>query len=177
MVGTQPLDIADERFTIQHLLPKHTQSLQCLFERCADFIELVDGQAVSPDAARELFQSVPPGRSSSEKILLGILDEGGGLVGVLDGMPCYPDETTWWIGLLMLAPEARSRGLGRKVTNAFCEYAARNGATSIMLGVVEENQRAFHFWEQQGFALVRATEPQQFGKKMQAVSVMRRVIA
>jgi ribosomal protein S18 acetylase RimI-like enzyme len=46
--------------------------------------------------------------------------------------------------------------------------------TSIMLGVVEENQEAYRFWQQLGFELVRQTEPRPFGKKIQTVYVMRR---
>jgi hypothetical protein len=45
-----------------------------------------------------------------------------------------------------------------------------------MLGVVEENRAAYRFWQQLGFDLVRQTEPRQFGKKTQAVYVMRRYV-
>jgi ribosomal protein S18 acetylase RimI-like enzyme len=34
-----------------------------------------------------------------------------------------------------------------------------------MLGVVEENQAAYEFWQRLGFEFVRQTEPRQFGKK------------
>jgi hypothetical protein len=43
-----------------------------------------------------------------------------------------------------------------------------------MLGVVEDNQGAFSFWQALGFELVRTTEPRSFGKKTHAVYVMRR---
>jgi hypothetical protein len=50
------------------------------------------------------------------------------------------------------------------------------GATSLMLGVVEDNHSACRFWEQVGFTRVRTTEPRQFGRKLQAVHVMRRAV-
>jgi ribosomal protein S18 acetylase RimI-like enzyme len=43
-----------------------------------------------------------------------------------------------------------------------------------MLGVVEENRAAYQFWQKLGFELVRKTEPRLFGRKTQAVYVMRR---
>ena len=49
-------------------------------------------------------------------------------------------------------------------------------ATSIMLGVVEENQSAYRFWQGLGFELVRQTEPRSFGKKTQVVYVMRKEV-
>jgi len=85
----------------------------------------------------------------------------------------YPDDATWWIGLLLLAPEARSQGLGEKVLRAFVEVVRAGGGRAIMLGVVEDNQQAYKFWARMGFELVRQTEPRQFGNKTQTVSVMR----
>jgi ribosomal protein S18 acetylase RimI-like enzyme len=92
----------------------------------------------------------------------------------LDAMRGYPEEATWWIGLLLFVPEVRSKGLGQSVTDAFIEYARGQGCQSVMLGVVEENQRGIHFWESMGFEFVRQTEPRQFGEKIQAVTVLRR---
>jgi len=105
------------------------------------------------------------------------LNRKGDIVGVLEGIRHYPDETTWWIGLLMLAPEVRGRGLGRKLVQGFSEYVRLEQGTSMMLGVVEENRSAYRFWQQVGFELVRQTEPRPFGKKIQRVYVMRREVA
>ena len=86
----------------------------------------------------------------------------------------YPVDTTWWIGLLLLAPETRGQGLGRKVIDGFTEYVRLEKGRAIMLGVVEENRAAYRFWQQMGFELVSQTEPLIFGKKIQTVYVMRR---
>jgi hypothetical protein len=45
-----------------------------------------------------------------------------------------------------------------------------------MLGVVEDNLHAYRFWSNNGFEMVRKTEPRLFGKKNQSVFVMRRKI-
>ena len=174
MIDKPVFSIDDPDYFMCSLRPAHEESLQTPFEQCADFTMLVEGENVNPDAAQEIFRSVPAGRSTRDKFLYGLMDQKGNIVGVLEGMRHYPDNTAWWIGLLLLAPGIRSHGLGRKIVDAFSEYISSNQGTSIMLGVVEENQAAYRFWQQLGFRLVRQTEPRAFGKKIQTVYVMQR---
>ena len=166
--------LIDPDYFVCRLRPDHTEPLQRLFEQCADFTLLVEGEEVNPNAAQEIFRSVPAGRSLRDKFLYGFLDRNGAIVGVLEGIQHYPDDTTWWIGLLLLAPEARGHGLGRKIIDAFSAYVKLNQGTAIMLGVVEENQAAYRFWQNLGFELVRQTEPRAFGRKTQKVYIMQR---
>jgi ribosomal protein S18 acetylase RimI-like enzyme len=174
MNDAQVFPINDPDYFVCKLRPEHAGPLQRLFDQCADFAMLVEGESVNPSAAREIFQSVPAGKSLSDKFLYGLLDQKGAIVGVLEGIHHYPDDTTCWIGLLLLAPETRGHGLGRKIMEAFSEYISSEKNTSIMLGVVEENQAAYRFWQHLGFELVRQTEPRTFGRKIQKVYVMRR---
>jgi len=174
MHDEQVFSINDPDYFVCRLQPEHTESLHRLFEQCADFVMLVEGESVSPDAAQEIFQSLPAGKSIHDKFLYGILDRMGAIVGVLEGIHGYPDDTTCWFGLLLLAPEARGHGLGRKIIDAFSEYLKSNQGTAIMLGVVEENQAAYRFWQNLGFKLVRQTEPRTFGRKTQKVYIMQR---
>jgi ribosomal protein S18 acetylase RimI-like enzyme len=161
-------------YSVHRLQPEDAELLQGLFEKCQDYTLLVEGQAVSPTAALDEFQAVPPGKPLSDKFIFGLCGEQGEIVGVLEGICRYPDSTTWWIGLLMLAPEVRGRGVGRQLLQGFSEHVFSNGGKDIMLGVVEDNERACRFWQQMGFTVVRKTEPRQFGKKMQTIYVMRR---
>ncbi len=174
MANVQDLSIEDPAYSVHKLTPEHIEPLQRLFEKCADYVLLVDGQAVSPTAAEETLQAAPPGRSLDDKLLYGLLDRNGEIVGLLEGMRHYPDEPTWWIGLLLLAPEVRGHGLGRRLVESFSEYARSEEGQSIMLGVVQENQAAYEFWQRLGFEVVRQTEPRPFGNKVQVVYVMRR---
>ncbi len=169
-------DIHTQEYSIHRLQPEDIEAVQALFEKCLDFMLLVDGRAAGPQAAREEFQSVPPGWSLADKFLFGIVDQQKDLVGYLDVMRGYPQEGAWWIGLLLLVPQVRSQGLGQKVTQGFTDYIRTNHGREIMLGVVENNQSAYKFWTRMGFELVRVTEPQQFGNKTQTVSILRRSI-
>jgi ribosomal protein S18 acetylase RimI-like enzyme len=177
MIDVRAFQIDEPECVVCNLQAEHITPLQRLFDQCADFVMLVEGEAVSPTAAQDLFQSKPDGRSLDNKFLYGLWDRNGEIVGVLEGIRHYPDDTIWWIGLLLLAPEVRGRGLGRKLVQSFCEYARSEQGAAVMLGVVKENRAAYRFWQQVGFEQVRQTEPRSFGKKTQSVYVMRRALA
>jgi len=159
---------------VRRLQPEDAGRLQALFDRCADYALIVDGEPFSPTAGEDVFHSGPPGKALDDKFVFGLVDVGGDIVGLLEGMRDYPEEGIWWIGLLLLAPEVRGQGVGRKLVERFIEYARSQGAESLMLGVVVQNRAARRFWEQVEFTWVRTTEPRPFGKKVQAVHVLSR---
>jgi GNAT superfamily N-acetyltransferase len=167
------ITLPDENFTIHLITPCDTEIVQDLLKECEQFNLLVEGQPVSPDAAKNLFQDVPAGRSAEEKLVYGIFDRCNKLTGVLEVFPDYPEPAVWWIGLLLLDPAARARGLGSKTVKAVCELVKHNGGREVMLGVVEENKPGFKFWQRMGFTLERITEPRTFGEKQQRVMVMK----
>ncbi len=160
--------------SIHQLGLEDAPALQALFEKCADYMLLVDGHPAGPDSAAGELQDRPPGKSIEDKFLFGIFNAQNELVGELDVLRDYPDEGTWWIGLLLLDPAVRSVGIGEKVLEGFVDYARGNGGTAIMLGVVAENKRATRFWTRMGFEWVLDREPQHFGRKTHIVQVMRR---
>ena len=169
-------DIGLQDYSVHRLSIEDSGAIQTLYDKCLDFMLLVDGRAADPNAGAEEFQDIPPGKSQDDHFVFGIANQQDDLVGLLDTLRGYPDEKTWWIGLLLFTPEVRSQGLGRIVVQGFAEYVRANGGQTIMLGVVEENERAFEFWNRLGFEFVRKTEPRQFGNKTQTVSVMRRML-
>ena len=160
-------------YSIRRLTPEDTGALQRLYDKCADYTWIVEGEPVSPTAAQEDMQAVPPGRSLSDKFLFGLIDSRSEIAGMLEGMRHYPDQGVWWIGLLLLAPEVRNQGIGRQLLSGFFEYVRSQGGNAVMLGVVEDNTQAYRFWQHTGFERVRQTDPHPFGKKMQLVYVMR----
>ena len=170
-------DIGLQDYSVHQLLLEDIVAIQVLCEKCLDFMLLVDGRPAEPKGVEEDFLSVPPGKSFDDKFVFGIMNQQNEMVGLLDTLRCYPDEKTWWIGLLLFIPETRSQGIGKKVLHGFVEYVRLSGAQAIMLGVVEENTLAYKFWERMGFEFVRKTEPRRFGNKTQTVSIMRQSIS
>jgi GNAT superfamily N-acetyltransferase len=157
---------------VKWLRPDDAVRLQALFDVCADYALIVDGEPFSPTAAEEEFTAGPPGKALDDKFVYGLVDPHGEIAGLLEGMRDYPEPGVWWIGLLLLAPEVRGQGVGRRLIEGFIEYARLQGAVRLMLGVVEENRAAYRFWEQMEFTRVRTTEPRPFGRKVHAVHVM-----
>lgn len=166
-------DIEDQNYSVHLLTHDDVKAIQTLYEKCVDYMLLVDGHPAGKNAAEEEFQYLPPGRSADDKFMFGIVDPLNELIGVLDVMRGYPDGVTWWIGLLLLVPELRSQGVGEKVLKGFTEYVKVNDGKAIMLGVVDDNKRAYQFWSKKGFEFIRETEPRPFGNKTQTVSIMR----
>jgi RimJ/RimL family protein N-acetyltransferase len=167
-------DINEQDYSVHLLTREDVKAIQTLYERCVDFMLLVDGRPANENAAEEEFQDLPPGISRDDKFMFGIVNPLNDLIGVLEILRWYPDAITWWIGLLLFAPEIRSQGIGNKVLESLVEYVRASGGKAIMLGVVEENERAYQFWSKMGFELIRETEPRQFGNKTQKVRIMRR---
>ena len=161
---------------MRRLYPESAGAVQTLFERCNDFNLLVDGEDVSPTSGQEIFQELPPGRSLADKFLFGVFDPTEQLVGLLEGLWGYPEAGVCWIGLLLLDPALRGQGLGRQLMVGFEDYARAQGSQFLMLGVVEENPRAYTFWSSLGFELVHQTKPRRFGNKLQKVLVMRKIL-
>ena len=170
-------DIGLQDYSVHQLLLEDIVAIQVLCGKCLDFMLLVDGRPAEPKGVEEDFLSVPPGKSFDDKFVFGIMNQKNEMIGLLDTLRWYPDEKTWWIGLLLLTPETRSQGIGQKVLHGFVEYVRLSGAQAIMLGVVEENTLAYKFWKRMGFEFVRETEPGKFGNKTHTVSVMRQSIS
>ena len=78
-------------------IPADLNSVQRLYERCADYVILMDGQEIPPTAAQEIFTGGPPGKLLEDKFIFGLEDSTGSLLGLLEGYHGYPDEDTWWI--------------------------------------------------------------------------------
>ena len=147
-------------------------ALQGLLERCGDYIQLVTGSLPSSKAAENTLADCPPGRSCEDKAVIGVYNDEGSLVGVLDVVRDYPTDDCWWVGLLLVEPTLRSRGLGRRIFQAFEQWVGQLGAKYILLGVVEDNERAFQFWQSLGFEVVEKQLPSQFGEKEHIVITM-----
>ena len=104
------------------------------------------------------------------------LFRGEELTGLLEAIRHYPDETTWWVGLLLLEPLSRGQGLGAAFYRAFERFVAEQSAEYMMLSVVEENASGFRFWQRLGFEEVRRTEPKPFGSKTHVLSVVKKSV-
>ncbi len=171
------LPLADRsNFTAKQLVIEDAELLQELCEQCADFSQLVEGTSPSPGGAHEIFRGLPRGKNARDKFVFGFYGPDNRLLAVIESIYGYPDGQTWWIGLMMVAPAYRGQGLGKVFYRAFEQWVAAQNIFRISLGVIEENTSGLEFWKAMGFEVIDKTEPRQFGNKVHAVHVMRRVL-
>lgn len=69
----------------------------------------------------------------------------------------------WFLGLLLLEPAHRDRGLGTGLYRAFERWAQELGAQEIRFSVVKQNTAASRFWQRMGFLQIERLPPELFG--------------
>lgn len=169
--------LRDATFWTRPLTERDDAELQSLLYKCGDYFELVLGRLPGPADSLGVFYAGPEeGKDPKNKELLGIESpDVRGLVGVLDAFRDYPAEGIWYIGLILIAPDARSLGLGGRVLETFAKEAHRAGARELQLNVVEQNASAHAFWLRHGFVEVRRWS-QRFGERDSVFVRMSRLL-
>jgi len=135
-----------------------------VFQACADYGELEQGRPPKPEDADAFFSDRPPGVPGENAHKLGVFDQAT-LIGLVDLIDGYPDVSDWYLGLLMLVPDARGRGCGRTALDQIMARVRAGGGRRLLLCVLEENTRARAFWERAGFTFLRRTDPGEIGAK------------
>jgi GNAT superfamily N-acetyltransferase len=150
------------------------EELQVLLERCEAFEILVTGHPPDPHAAEDLIVEVPPDHPLRDKLVIGVWTDQG-LTAVIDLLRHFPQEQAWYLGLLLLAPEARGRGLGGRIVEALATWIAAEGGRSIRLAVQDHNPDALRFWAARGFAPI-GTAVQELMDRTHTVTRMERAL-
>ncbi|MBK8699080.1 MAG: GNAT family N-acetyltransferase [Saprospiraceae bacterium] len=118
---------------------------------CSSFYELYEGRKGGETTAREVLESIPEGHSLHQKQALGVFDAVGKLVAMIEIVSDYPTSHEWIIALLMVDPEERRKGLGRRLHEEIVHLVRRSGGTKLRAGVVLENVMAIQFWKSMGY--------------------------
>lgn len=163
-----------EDFIASLLTSEDGGALQALLEQSSDYFELVLGLPPGPGAAQSLYAGLPEGKSYEDKFVIGVFESSGELIGVLDVIRDYKETGEWTLGLLLIHPDRRNKGLGESVYRAFEQWAAKFGANRIRLGVVEQNEGACRFWKRMEFEVVERLPKKKHGNKESHVIIMWR---
>ena len=140
-------------------------ALQRLFDRCADYFELLEGRPAGPGAALEELRDGPPERVPHDLFTLGIDGGAGELAGFIGALRHHRRPNQWYLGFLLLDPAWRGSGFGSTAYWAFQHWIAGQGAESVLLAVLADNARGRRFWQSLGFALPRSYPARQIGLK------------
>jgi ribosomal protein S18 acetylase RimI-like enzyme len=119
--------------------------------KCSRFFSLIADDSDAAEMARNLLEARPTGVEPDRKHVIGI-QRGSECVAIADLLEGFPHEGEWYVGLLLLLPEERSRGLGRTVWNAMEMWIRSQGGRRIRLVVQQQNPGAARFWTSLGFS-------------------------
>ncbi len=145
-------------YTTRLLAPPDLGALQSLFERGADYFEIVTGAPPAADEAPRAFVAGPPQKSVNDKRVIGIFAADDTLVGVLDALTDWPEPGEWTMGMLLLDPAHRHRGLGRGTLDAYERWAATEGARRVRTAVVAQHAEGVAFLERAGYERISTLE-------------------
>jgi ribosomal protein S18 acetylase RimI-like enzyme len=171
---TSPL-FAGESFTVRQVTTTDEAGVQAFLTACDDYAVMLTGKPHDSDAAAQVFAALPPDKTAADKFVLAIEAPDRPLIGLIDAIKDYPEPGVWFLGLLLLHPDARSQGLGEKVYAAFAEWVFAQGGDIVRLGVVKQNERALAFWTKAGFQEV-ARQPMRFADKETEAVILQDVL-
>ncbi len=126
------------------------EMLQAILEEAPGYSVAVTGLPPAADAGRALLEELPVGTDERNKYVFAVR-EGDELVGCADVLRGYPEPTTAFLGLLLIAESRQGEGLGRRVSSALESVMREWGCTKVRLAVVESNECALGFWSAVGF--------------------------
>lgn len=125
-----------------------------LLHRAADYVVLEVGH--TPDAAyvEKFFTARPPDVPPEGLMHFAVMLETAqaGLVCVAEG---YEFADDWWLGLVLMDPAYRGRGLGHAALNELKAQAKARNIAMLKLAVLDVNLRARKFWHREGFIFHR----------------------
>lgn len=148
-------------------------SVRRVFMSAPSYAQLVEGRPPSDADVGDFFDSVPPGKTVSDKFSLGLF-VGSDMVGCADVIRAYPTDDCAFIGLLLLSEARQGRGYGKASLNLITRLALDWNCKTMRLAVVSTNSRALAFWQREGFEVIyRKADPKFTGD----VAVMERVAA
>jgi GNAT superfamily N-acetyltransferase len=160
---------------LRRLTAGDVPALQAMLVRCTDYFHVVYGHGPEPAEAEALLAARPEGLAPAHKWTFGVFEKNN-LCGIVDALGDFPEKATWTLGLLLLDPTFRNRGLGRACYQAFETWAGSQGAVRVRLGVVTQNEGALRFWTRLGFA-EEARRPYRGGACEGRLIVMSRPVA
>jgi GNAT superfamily N-acetyltransferase len=161
-----------DKILIRKLNIEDAGSLQKLCIRCTDFYILTEGMEPNIDSGNEILADLPPDKNYSDKAVLGVFNNKNVLVAVIDIVRNFPNEGEWILGLLLIDPSERGKGLGKKLHNIIKEIATKYNAKTLRLGVVEDNHKGHGFWHSLGYYEIDRVA-KRYGIKDNTVIVMR----
>ena len=128
----------------------HAEDALDLATRAADYVTLEVGHAPDAGYVTGFFSATTP-RLSEDFLQHFAIMEGTAMSGMVCIAKGYEFPEDWWIGLLLIDPAFRGRGIGRKVLRSLRDRARRQDVAMLKLSVLQANPCGLRFWRREGF--------------------------
>jgi ribosomal protein S18 acetylase RimI-like enzyme len=151
--------------TIRPLFLEDKTDIQNFLGECSDYKIMECGQPVQPEDAMSFLFDIPPEKTLDDKFVFAIEKEAR-IVALVDVLMNYKEENVWWIGLLLIHPDMRGKGMGRQIVDFLRENFIHQGVREIRMGVLEENTPGQIFWKRMGFNPIELIPNRQYGIKI-----------
>ncbi len=142
----------------EQLEPDDEPGLLELFAACDDWFEAVNGTPSGPGDVQSLFYALPEGASFEDKRLFTIRDDDK-IVGLIDAVLGFPHRTAAAVGLFLIAPSHRRRGLGVAVAKLLLAEARETGLDTVTASAHDSWPQGQEFLRALGFAVGPPVEP------------------
>lgn len=127
-----------------------------MMDQAADYYRLWLGHPAGEAEVHDFFTGAPPEIDPATSRHLGLFVEGH-LAGIAQMVFGFPTSADPYLGLMILAPQARGQGHGPHLLAHVEEIARATGAPTLYLAVLRANPRGRAFWERMGFAATGVT--------------------
>lgn len=158
-------------YYIRKLSIEDSSELQCLCERCSDFYTLVEGGPPEKNEGRNILTELPPGKELKDKFVFGVYNDKCCMIAVIDLVRGYKAENEWMLGLFMIDPCEREKGLGKRLHEFIKEWVSSCQGCKVRIGVARDNENAFRFWSGLGYIEIERVNLK-LGNKENTVIVM-----
>lgn len=162
--------VGEKSYKIIKINNTDVEAIQSVFVKCRDFVILVDGNEPSDDSGEMFLSDLPAGKGLEDKFSFGIydLDE---MIGIVDLIRDYKIVGEWYLGLLIIDPKYRAKGLGTAIHNWIKTFVLDNGGSKMSLGVVANNTKAYKFWKNAGYMEIMDSERNKSGRELISLSM------
>jgi GNAT superfamily N-acetyltransferase len=162
-------------FDLRELGEDDVGDLQELLESDPCYTERITGYAPGPSDALSVLIGRPEGLQADHKFGFGLWDAGR-LLAFADVLRGHPNESTAYIGLLIVHGRRHGKGLGRALHHYILQRCPEwPGIETLRLGVVATNaETAEPFWRALGYEPTGETRPYRYDKLESTVDLWER---
>lgn len=140
--------------------------VDAVFLAAADYVRIERDADPGPEVTDEFFTDTPPGCDPAQNLRIGLFDSDR-LLAIADTGFGYPAAADAFLGLLIVRPDARGRGVGTRLLRHIEDAARARDCKALYIGVLEANPRGRAFWEREGFVTHLTDRPVTLGAKTQ----------